>query len=575
MRWSDVAEHVAPFAAEFLGTFFVVLTVGCNTITGSKTWMPTSISFAIMVAMYATAPASGGHLNPALSFAFGLTRKMKWHAVWGYMAVQFLAGLLAAAAATGLLNQGVNVGPKEGFDWLDSMVVELVYSSMFCFVALNCMASLRNNPKWDRNQFFALAVGFVGIAGGHTTGKISGAFFNPACTLGFGLTTGSAGHRLWTLIYAGYQFSGSVVACTLFFMVRPEELAALGIFGEGLSCKRAFGALSLCGSRPSEHLEDQGREAAVEVAEAGETHTKRQLQQQDNYRAPYPARVLAEFVGTYVVVFTFGLSTVMASSEAPGAKLNATLTEDSAAEGLLAFSGLPGADSHPLKLLESRGASTNVAWATGAAVLCMSYSLANISGGHFNPAVTLAVMCTGKCGGPGHRVFGAMESLSFMVVQAAASILAALTYVCVHRGKGDFKEVVVFGPKHDYGWSAVAIGEAIFTLAVALCVLCTTTVRDPRYPKAPSTRSFQFAFAIGMCVTAGGFALEGITGGNLNPAVSLGVSTANFIGSGLVVGDRTSRFLSYAIPQMSGGLMAAAAFRLAHPLEYKEDPLLQ
>merc|ERR1719410_1976621 len=241
----------------------------------------------------------------------------------------------------------------------------------------------------------------------------------------------------------------------------------------------------------------------------------------------------------------------------------------------MAFSGLPGADSPPLHLLEARAASSTVAWATGAAVLCMAYSLANVSGGHFNPAVTLAAMCTGKCGGPGHRVFGAMESLSFMVAQAGASILAALTYVCVHRGEGDFKEVVDFGPKHDYGWSAVFIGEAIFTLAVALCVLCTTTVRDPRYPKAPSTRSFQFAFAIGMCVTAGGFALEGITGGNLNPAVSLGVSTANFIGSGFHVGERMSRFLSYAIPQMSGGLMAAAAFRLAHPLEYKEDPLLK
>merc|ERR1719410_1745440 len=134
----------------------------------------------------------------------------------------------------------------------------------------------------------------------------------------------------------------------------------------------------------------------------------------------------------------------------------------------MAFSGLPGADSPPLHLLEARAASSTVAWATGAAVLCMAYSLANVSGGHFNPAVTLAVMCTGKCGGPGHRMFGAMESLSFMVAQAGASVLAALTYVCVHRGSGDFKEVVTLGPKRDYGWSAVAIGEAVFTLAVAL-----------------------------------------------------------------------------------------------------------
>uniref|UniRef100_A0A7S2HF57 Aquaporin n=1 Tax=Alexandrium andersonii TaxID=327968 RepID=A0A7S2HF57_9DINO len=209
--------------------------------------------------------------------------------------------------------------------------------------------------------------------------------------------------------------------------------------------------------------------------------------------------------------------------------------------------------------------------------MCMVYSLANVSGGHFNPAVTLAVMCTGSCGGPGQRRCRLIEGLFFMLAQVGAGITAALTYVCVHRGDSRFSNdrVADLGPKKGYGWTSVAIGETVFTMAVALSVLCMTTVRDPRYPKAPSTRSFQFAWAIGVCVTAGSFALEGITGGYLNPGVDIGVSVANFIYSRFAIEQRVGLLTHYLTYQMVGGVMAAIVFRMVHPMEYKEDPLLQ
>eukprot|EP00418_Pyrodinium_bahamense_P087136 CAMPEP_0179055730 /NCGR_PEP_ID=MMETSP0796-20121207/23451_1 /TAXON_ID=73915 /ORGANISM="Pyrodinium bahamense, Strain pbaha01" /LENGTH=574 /DNA_ID=CAMNT_0020752391 /DNA_START=1 /DNA_END=1725 /DNA_ORIENTATION=- len=545
------AELFAPYVAEFFGTFFVVFTVGFNTISGDRMWMPTSIAFAIMVAMYATNAVSGGHLNPALSFAFGLARKLRWHRVWGYMVMQFAAGLAAGFATTALLDKPVMVGPKDGFNWLDSMIVEGVYSSMFCFVALNCMASLRNNPRYEKNQFFALAVGFVSIAGGHTTEQISGAFFNPAMTLGFGLTNGTVEQRFWTLLYAGYQFAGAVVATTLFFMVRPEELAALGIVGEGLSCGRACGALSLCSARDKpDEVEAQrlGEEAKLEAP-----------------LAPYPARVLSEFIGTYVVVFTVGLSTAMLSTQIHAAK--ASKAQQPSAVLVSEAERLAGSPEAVI--------SSAVAWSAGAAVLCMVYSLANISGGHFNPAVTLAVMCTSNFGGPGRRRCALFQGLSYILVQAGAAIAAAISCACVHRGDTlNRARVADLGPKSGYSWHCVGIGETVFTLAVALSVLCTTTVKDPRYPKAPSTKGFQFALAIGMCVTAGGFALEGITGGLLNPAVSLGVSVGNVISSGWEIGSRASLCTYYVLYQMLGGFLASVVFRAAHPLEYKEDPLL-
>mmetsp|Transcript_55688 Transcript_55688/g.172607 ORF Transcript_55688/g.172607 Transcript_55688/m.172607 type:complete len:453 (+) Transcript_55688:560-1918(+) len=452
------------------------------------------------------------------------------------------------------------------------MIVEVVYSSVYCFVGLNCMASLRNNPKTDGNQFFALAVGFVSIAGGHTTGQISGAFFNPAMTLGFGLTSGTLSHRSWTLLYAGYQFAGSVVATVLFFMVRPEELGALGVAGEGVDLRRACGALSLCGGSRD------GRSDVEATAVEEPAHRFKEPP-----RSPFAARVLSEFIGTYVIVFTFGLSSAMLAVEMNTAALQSTtplpkgFVQMSEAEFVARYHAGQHIDRHgPIMVLEVLESST-VAWATGAAVLCMVYSLANISGGHFNPAVTLAVMCTGSCGGPGRRRCRLFEGMAFMLAQAGAALCAALTYVCVHRGdsKINMARVSDLGPKKGYTWTSVAIGETIFTLAVALSVLCMTTVRDPRYSKAPSTRSFQFAWAIGMCVTAGSFALEGITGGYLNPVVDLGVSAANWMNAGFVFDKRITLLIYYAVYQMIGGLLAAVIFRLVHPLEYKEDPLLQ
>lgn len=589
------AEAVAPYVAEFLGTFFVVFTVGCNTISGDRTWMPTSVSLCVMVAMYATASVSGGHLNPALSFAFGLAWKMKWPQIVGYMMAQILAGLLAGWLTTDLLDQPILVGPKNGFDWFDSMVVEVVFSSIYCFVGLNCMASLRNNPKSDRNQFFALAVGFVSVAGGHTTGQISGAFFNPAMTLGFGLTCGTVAERSFTLLYAGFQFTGAVVATILFFMVRPEELYVLGITGEGLSCRRACGALSLC-SGPREKEDRVMGTISGSLSSTTLSSPDWSMSMDGTRTAPFPARVLSEFIGTYAIVFTSGLSTSMLSIERAmhgaiggavplggnqtGASIiteNATIRDIGSAVGNATFMMQTEATVLPRGKFREVELSSTVAWATGAALMCMVYSLANVSGGHFNPAVTLANMCTSSCGGPGRRKCKPFEALFYILAQGGAGICAALSYVCVHQGhdKINPKRVLDLGPRPGYGWTSVAIGEAVFTGALALSVLCMTTVRDPRYPKAPGSRSFQFAWAIGMCFTASSFALEGISGGYLNPALGFGISVANFIYSGFHFGHRIQYFVHYVIYQAIGGLLAAIAFRLIHPLEYKEDPLLQ
>merc|ERR1719398_112743 len=73
-------------------------------------------------------------------------------------------------------------------------------------------------------------------------------------------------------------------------------------------------------------------------------------------------------------------------------------------------------------------------------------------------------------------------------------------------------------------WAQVAIAELVFTFVLAFVVLSVATVEKPL--------SEYFGFAIGMCVTVGGCAIGKISGGSLNPAVSIGISSSHIINGG-------------------------------------------
>lgn len=499
---------------------------------------------------------------------------MAWRRVWGYIAMQVLAGSVGAVFTDAMAVRGrhIYVHPAPDFAWLDAGICEVVYSAVFCFVALNCMASMQSSSQGERNQYFALAVGFVGITAGYSTHDISGAFLNPAVTLGYTFFGGPHGflsnfhEQAWGAFYVGAQVTGAVAATLLFFMVRPEELHALGVHGRGLGFRRALSVVcpGCCGLDGREgDKQDQCLEEAVPPLAASE---------HDVATAPWPARLLSEFIGTYVIVLTYGLTSICVYLENGGVPVGATNSTRVAVLGnstqVASAGNLTGHATQAHDTASGHHSASTVAWAVGAAVLSMVYALASASGGHFNPSVTLAVVLSGR------GCCSMAEGLTIMVVQAGAAITAALTYVCVHRGRTKHLRLQDLGPHSDYGWSSVAIGETAFTLAVALVYLCMLTVKSARYGKAPSVQSFQFALAIGLCVTAGGFALESISGGPINPAIALGHEAGNFMSSGFVLSDRLRITASYALWESLGGLLAAVVFAVLHPLEYKKDPLL-
>lgn len=93
MQLSDYALPLATYFAEFLGTFFVVFTASLLALrdvdlVGSWAWRASGVAFATVASISATSAVTGSHLNPAVSLAFGLARKMYWGRVWKYILVQ-------------------------------------------------------------------------------------------------------------------------------------------------------------------------------------------------------------------------------------------------------------------------------------------------------------------------------------------------------------------------------------------------------------------------------------------------------------------------------------------------------
>src|SRR5213595_2614173 len=84
------------YITEFIGTFFLVLTVGCTGIgAGAGALAPLAIGAVLMVMVFAGAHISGGHYNPAVSTAVLVRGKLPAGDYGAYIAVQIIAAILA------------------------------------------------------------------------------------------------------------------------------------------------------------------------------------------------------------------------------------------------------------------------------------------------------------------------------------------------------------------------------------------------------------------------------------------------------------------------------------------------
>jgi len=107
----------------------------------------------------------------------------------------------------------------------------------------------------------------------------------------------------------------------------------------------------------------------------------------------------------------------------------------------------------------------------------------------------------------------------------------------------------------------------VLTYAVLACA----TIKPPT--SWITKQNFYFALAIGSAVTAGGTAIGAVSGAELNPAVSLGMTVATAVHHGTAPPPSAVNFLLFSAFELAGGLIAAVAFRLTHAMEYRPETL--
>ena len=200
---------------------------------------------------------------------------------------------------------------------------------------------------------------------------------------------------------------------------------------------------------------------------------------------PLDRKLVVEFIGTFFLVFTIGMAVSRAGAVAP--------------------------------------------IAIGAALMVMVFAGGHVSGAHYNPAVSTAILLRGK--------MTSNEYWPYVATQIAAAVVAGLV-------------IIILG--FDYNTSAKVAGagkmlivEFLFTFALAYVVLNVATARGTE------GNSF-YGLAIGFTVAAGAFAVGSVSGGAFNPAVAIGAMVMGLLS--------WSDIWVYLIANLAGGAAAAYVF---------------
>ena len=196
------------YITEFIGTFFLVLTIG---LTGN----PLAIGAALMVMIYAGGHISGGHYNPAVTLAVLIRGRISISDAMVYMGSQ-LAGAIAAALVVGIYKQA----PAEAMQSLDTtkaIVAEAIGTFALAYVVLN-VATAKGNAG---NSYFGLAIGFTVMAMAFAFGEYSGGAFNPAVAVGASVMKAFEWGNIW--IYLVGCFGGAILAALVFNINNADD----------------------------------------------------------------------------------------------------------------------------------------------------------------------------------------------------------------------------------------------------------------------------------------------------------------------------------------------------------------
>jgi aquaporin Z len=206
---------VNKYIAEFIGTFFLVLTIGCTGVgAGAGVIAPLAIGATLMALVFAGGHISGAHYNPAVTVGMLIRGNVKATDVVPYMIAQLAAAVVAALLVTKFLRAGIvatPIAPKIG----PALGAEFLFTFALVYVVLNTATA----EGTSGNSFYGLAIGVTVMAGAFAVGDISGGAFNPAVAVGISMLGISSWANIW--IYLVANFAAAIVAAFVFNLINP------------------------------------------------------------------------------------------------------------------------------------------------------------------------------------------------------------------------------------------------------------------------------------------------------------------------------------------------------------------
>ncbi|HVU17089.1 MAG TPA: aquaporin [Candidatus Didemnitutus sp.] len=199
------------YLVEFIGTFFLVFTIGMTVINpGAGNLAPIAIGSALMVMIFAGGHISGGHFNPAVTLGVWLRGKCPTGDVVPYMISQVAASLVASVAVkalkTGFMAKVAALSPAFTPEVGPALLAEFLFTFALVWAVLNTATAKGTNG----NSFYGLAIGFTVMTGAFAVGSISGGAFNPAVAVGLCTMGIVAWPAFWVFLVA--NFAGGAVA---------------------------------------------------------------------------------------------------------------------------------------------------------------------------------------------------------------------------------------------------------------------------------------------------------------------------------------------------------------------------
>jgi len=222
------------YVAELIGTAVLVF-MGCGSavIAGEKVgFLGISLAFglSVLVMVYTIGPISGCHINPAITVAALLTKRIKAKDAIAYIVSQFLGGILGAyvllevverragysLAANGLGQNGYGVHSPMGYSLVGCAAAEIILTALFLLVIFG--ATSKNAPQGFAGLAIGLSLTLIHIVGI----PITGTSVNPARSLGPALVVcGDALSQVWLFLLA--PVVGGIVAAVIWKRVLGQE----------------------------------------------------------------------------------------------------------------------------------------------------------------------------------------------------------------------------------------------------------------------------------------------------------------------------------------------------------------